>query len=100
MKTSTLPKFRKLYGYIDQPISKGTNLTFQINANYDVASFAGTKSLIVTTANEFGGKDEFLGQSFILVGAINIVCGVFFAIKHRYSPRKLADPLYLQYKED
>jgi len=99
MRLAALPKFRKLYGYIQQPIAKGTELTFEVTANFEVESFAGTKTLVITTANEFGGKNDYFGRSFIIVGALNIVFAFLFGVKHWLAPRKLGDPLYLKYKE-
>jgi len=100
MKTATLPKFRKLYGFIKEPISKGTNLTFQVTANFEVQSFKGTKTLIVTTTNAFGGKNDYFGLSFLVVGAVNIFFALFFTLKHWLAPRKLGDPIYLKYKNE
>ncbi len=45
MRTAGLPTFRKLYGKINQHVRKGTVLTFNISANFEVESFDGTKSL-------------------------------------------------------
>ena len=100
MRIATLPTFRKLYGYIEQPIKKGTIFTIEVEANYVVESFKGTKSIIVSTNNIFGGKNPVLGSSFIGVGFFCIVAGIFFTLKHWLRPRKLADKRYLHYKED
>jgi hypothetical protein len=100
MRVATQPTFRKLYGWINQPISKGERLTFQVNANYVVTRFRGTKSLIVTTNNIFGGRNPYFGPSFYGLGYFCFAAGAFFTLKHLFRPRKLADPAYLQYKED
>jgi hypothetical protein len=100
MRVATQPKFRKLYGWINQPILKGERLVFQVNANYVVTRFRGTKSLIVTTNNIFGGRNQYFGPSFYYLGYFCFAAGIFFTLKHLLRPRKLADPAYLQYKED
>ena len=100
MRVATRPQFRKLYGYIEQPIKAGTELVFNINSNYVVESFAGSKALVVSTNNVVGGKNPSLGPTFYFMGFFCLACGVFFAIKHWFRPRKLGDRKYLHYKED
>jgi len=100
MRVAPLPKFRKLYGWFNQSINAGETLVFRVNANYVVTTFRGSKSLIVTTNNIFGGKNEVLGPTFIGIGAILLLAGVFFLLKHLFRPRKIADKQYLHYKQD
>lgn len=100
MRIAAKPKFRKLYGYFEQPIKAGTTLTFDVVANWDVKSFKGTKSLILTTSNQFGGNNPNLGKAFIGVGIFCLVAGGFFGMKHIIKPRKLAEKKYLRYKEE
>jgi len=100
MRVAALPSFQKLYGYFNQPIAKGTTLKFDVLANWEVTSFRGSKSLIVSTNYIFGGKNPWLGRLFIIVGFVSIALGVFFLGKQIIRPRKLADRDYLMYKED
>ncbi|CAB9497681.1 ALA-interacting subunit [Seminavis robusta] len=100
MRIATLPTFRKLYGYFNEPIAKGSRFTIQVEANYVVESFKGSKSIIISTNNIFGGQNPVLGRTFIVVGFICIVSGLFFTMKHWLRPRKLADTRYLHFKED
>ena len=100
MRTAALPSFRKLYGWFDQRIVAGTKLTFDLEANWVVTSFRGSKALIISNNNVFGGRNEALGQNFIIVGAICLVFGAFFLLKHTFRRRKLADKRYLQFKEE
>ena len=100
MRVATLPTFRKLYGYFNEPIKKGENFTIQVESNFVVESFKGTKTVIVSTNNIFGGKNPVLGQSFIGIGFFCLAAAVFFSLKHWLRPRKLADKRYLHYKED
>jgi len=100
MRVAALPTFRKLYGYFDQPIAAGTVLSFKITANFEVKSFKGAKAIILSNSNTFGGKNKYLGPSFIGVGVVCAALGVYFALKQLVNPRKLADRKYLVYKED
>jgi hypothetical protein len=100
MRVATLPTFQKFYGYIEQPIAAGTNFTFQINANFEVGSFSGTKSLIVSTNNMFGGKNAFFGPIMYWSGYVCLIIATFFSWKQCFRPRKIADASYLHFKQD
>lgn len=100
MRVAALSNFRKLYGYFESDIKAGEILSFQVVNNWDVKSFKGSKALVVTTTNTFGGKNDGLGKSFITVGIFCAICGVFFSLKHLFKPRKLAHDKYLKYKEE
>lgn len=100
MRIAAFANFRKLYGYIEGDIMAGEFLTFSVTANWDVKSFKGAKSLVVTTTSAFGGKNIQLGDGFIGVGALCLIAATFFSLKHLIKPRKLADDKYLRYKED
>lgn len=100
MRVALQPTFRKLYGWINQPIKKGQKLSFDITANYVVTRFKGSKSLIVTTNNIFGGRNVYFGPMFYWVGFFCLGSGTFFALKHIFRPRKLADRAYLHFKTD
>lgn len=97
MRIALLPNFQKLYGWIDRPIAQGTKLTFEIQANWEVQSFRGSKTLVVTTNNALGGKNNFLGPTFYVTGYACLVLGVLFALKQFCRPRMLADERYLEY---
>jgi len=100
MRPAALPKFRKLYGWIEQPIAAGTVLKFNIKANWVVASFEGSKTLIVSTNNAFGGKNDWFGLYFIAFGIFCLIVGCFFMAKHILKPRKIGDKKYLHYKKE
>lgn len=100
MRIAAFPKFRKLYGWINEPIAAGTVLSFEVTANWEVLSFHGSKSLIVSESNIFGGKSYFLGRLFFIIGAVCLVLALLFGLKHKLRPRKIADTKYLRFKED
>lgn len=100
MRIAAHRDFRKLYGWIDQPIPAGTRLQFQVNLNYVVTRVQATKSLVVTTTTIFGGRNEFLALGFKFAGYFCLIAGSFFALKHWFRPRKLGDAAYLRYKEE
>jgi len=100
MRVAALSPFRKLYGWIEQPIAAGTNVTFDIKANWEVQSFKGAKSLILSTTSQFGGRNRYLGGFFLIIGAVCLGLAALFGIKQKFRPRYIADKRYLRYKED
>ena len=40
--------------------------------------FEGEKAFVVSTANAFGGRNNFLGYLYIVIGSICVVLGAIF----------------------
>lgn len=97
MRTAALPKFRKIYGKIDGNFKKGDVIVFDLTANFEVNSFDGTKALVLGTVGEFGGKNPYLGQSYIIVGSISLLFAVLFVMKQLVAPRPVADAALLNW---
>jgi len=97
MRVAGLPNFRKLYGQNGGSLPAG-NYTIQVVDRFDVDSFGGTKSIIISNVSAFGGKNPFLGIGYIIVGSISLLLGLIFLIKNMIKPRKLGDTSYLSYK--
>lgn len=81
MRTAGLPNFRKLWGRIDTVLNPG-NYTLEISNTYDVASFGGKKSFVLSTTNALGGKNYFLAICYIVVGSLCIVFAVIFLVAY------------------
>lgn len=81
MRTAALPTFRKLYGTIGGSFSQGDKIVFDITANFEVGSFDGTKSLILTDLGDLGGKNVCTGQFYITAGAFSIFLGSVMLLK-------------------
>ena len=89
MRPAGLPNFRKLWGRIeDIDLKKGQIVTLTIENNFDVTKFDGKKFLILSTVNVFGGKNIFLGISYIVLGAICIILAVVFIIGYNVHQKK------------
>lgn len=98
MRTAGLPRFKKLYRIISQPLVAGQTYTVALTNVFPVASFGGKKSFYVTTTSWLGGRNDFLGIAYMAVGSLCVVLGAVFLIKHAVSPRKLGDPSYLAFE--
>jgi hypothetical protein len=81
MRTAGLPNFRKLYGKIETDLQAG-DYTMNIANNYDVSSFEGKKSFVLSTTNALGGKNYFLAICYIVVGSLCILFAVIFCIAY------------------
>lgn len=80
MRVSGLPNFRKLWGKIDQDLDKGTYRVV-IDSKYSVSEFDVEKYVVISTVNSLGGKNEFLGIAYIVVGAISLALAIVFLVK-------------------
>ena len=80
MRPAGLPNFRKLWGRINTDLKAKTEILVHIDNKFDVSSFNGKKYLILSTVNAFGGKNSFLGISYIVLGGISIILAIVFVI--------------------
>jgi hypothetical protein len=69
-------------------------------ANFAVQRNLGAKALVVSNTYEFGGKNAWLGNLFVVVGVVAAAFALFFLFKEVFLPRRIADERYLRFKED
>ncbi|KAI9716555.1 MAG: hypothetical protein M1812_005286 [Candelaria pacifica] len=100
MRTAGLPTFSKLALRNDKdPMSSGT-YQVDIEMNFPVLVYGGTKSIVISTRTVMGGKNPFLGIAYVVVGGICVVLGALFTATHLIRPRKLGDHTYLSWNND
>ena len=98
MRISNLPVFRKFYRKIESlSLPAGSTLQFEIQNNYDISQFEGEKSIVITTTSFLGGKNEFLGWSYIAVSLLCLLLSITMQIKQTLAPRRLGDMSYFDW---
>jgi hypothetical protein len=100
MRTAARPEFRKLYGIIPGPFTKGQELKFGLECNFEVDSFKGTKSLVISTLTSMGGRNPYLGIAYIVVSVFAFVLTFMFVAKHMVSERRAMGDIKLLRWED
>lgn len=99
MRTAGLPTFSKLYLRQDSETMPAGTYQINITQAFDVNSYGGTKTLVISTRTVIGGKNPFLGIAYIVVGGICLILGVLFTARHLFKPRKLGDHRYLTWNQ-
>ncbi|KAJ3070989.1 hypothetical protein HDU98_005951 [Podochytrium sp. JEL0797] len=98
MRPAGLPNFRKLWGRLDSDLLAG-QYQIVITNNFNVNTFGGTKSIVISTVSILGGKNPFLGIAYIVVGIVCWILGLLFLLRHMVKPRKLGDYTYLSWNQ-
>jgi len=100
MRTSGLPVFKKLYARLPTlTLNAGDVLNVSVVNVFPVSAFSGEKAIIISTTSWIGGKNDFLGYAYIVIGAICGFLAVAFALKHYFKPRKLGDMKYFNWRK-
>ncbi|XP_008307941.1 cell cycle control protein 50B [Cynoglossus semilaevis] len=84
MRRAALPNFRKLYRRIaEEDYAQGLpagNYSLEIAYNYPVLSFDGRKKVVLSNVSWMGGKNEFLGIAYLVIGSLCVVMSVVMLI--------------------
>lgn len=87
MRVAGLPTFRKLWGKVDRPLKAGSVLKVHIASHFPVKQFRGAKALVVSTSSALGGRNDFLGIGYLVVGVACLGFGTWFLGRHLRNPR-------------
>ena len=85
MRTEILPTFRKLYGKIKGPFKSGDIISFNIISNFEVTSYRGTKSLLLTNLGSLGSKNTYIGKLYTAFGTLFLLIGIFTSFWEYFS---------------
>jgi hypothetical protein len=91
MRAAGLPDFRKLYGVFDIDATAGDYITLDLTTNFEVVSFDGSKSIILSTLNDLGSQNYYLAYCFFLVAVVQLLAGFSLTWKRLMNPRRLGD---------
>ena len=88
MRPSGMPNPRKLWGKINRDLKEGEEIEIAIENNYNVSAYGGKKKIVLSNATVFGGKNKFLGISYLVVGILSIICTILFPIGYKFQLEK------------
>ncbi|EGP90366.1 unnamed protein product [Zymoseptoria tritici ST99CH_1A5] len=100
MRTAGLPTFSKLALRNDNEKMEVGRYEVVIHDYFPVTIYSGTKSILLSTRTVMGGKNPFLGITYIVVGGLCIILGALFTVTQLIKPRKLGDHSYLTWNTE
>ncbi|KAF1961441.1 Lem3/Cdc50 [Byssothecium circinans] len=101
MRTAGLPTFSKLAQRNDKDTLNGTtSYRLLIADHFPAQKYGGKKSILISTRTVMGGKNDFLGIAYVVVGGLCVLLGTVFTLTHLIKPRKLGDHTYLSWNND
>lgn len=87
MRTAGLPTFSKLAMRNDEKNMETGSYRVDVNDHFPVTVYGGTKSVILSTRTVIGGRNNYLGIAFLVVGGLCIILGGIFTVTHLIKPR-------------
>ncbi|KAH7107467.1 transcription regulator [Auriculariales sp. MPI-PUGE-AT-0066] len=99
MRTAGLPTFTKLYGRNDDKNMIAGTYELNVTMNFPVEQFGGTKSVVISTVAWIGGKNPFLGWSYVATAGLFMLLALAGTLRHFIKPRKLGDMSLLSWNQ-
>ncbi|KAJ3636401.1 hypothetical protein Zmor_004220, partial [Zophobas morio] len=88
MRTAAVSNFKKLYRRVQGPLEAGSYV-LEVNYRYPVLVFDGKKKVVLATTSFFGGKNQFLGLGYIIMGSVTVFSAICFSLVQLLNPRKI-----------
>ncbi|KAJ7181113.1 cell cycle control protein [Mycena filopes] len=99
MRTAGLPTFTKLYGRNDNDKMRAGTYQIIVGLNFPVKPYKGTKSIVISTVSWIGGKNSFLGWSYVGAASIFVLLAMAGTARHLIKPRRLGDMSLLSWNQ-
>ncbi|CAO3594106.1 unnamed protein product [Absidia cylindrospora] len=89
MSVAALPDFRKLWGRNENQDLSAGRYRVTIDLNFDTLGYGGKKYLVLTTSSPLGGRNFYLGLTYLAVGGLCLLLATLFSFLHCIKPRNL-----------
>ncbi|KAI9487283.1 MAG: ligand-effect modulator 3 family [Benjaminiella poitrasii] len=99
MHVAALSDFRKIWARNDTSNLESGRWRVSIDMNFNTAQYGGQKWIVLTTTTAMGGRNPYLGIAYLAIGALCILLGLLFTVRHCIKPRKLGDESYLSWNQ-
>ena len=80
-------------------VTAGSVVSVDIDNRYNTYAFDGKKKVILSTASWLGGKNDFLGIAYLVVGCLCYAYGLVFLVLLCKFPRELGDVSLLSWNK-
>jgi hypothetical protein len=87
-RTASMPTFLKLYRVINTTLKARTNYTMTIYDVYDTSDFNGQKFFSLQTTSWIGGKNDFLGTAYVVIGGFCVLLACVLFVLYRVMPNR------------
>lgn len=91
MRMAALGYAQKVYGVINEKLTKDQEITISIDARFPVSGFDGRKFVILTTTTFLGGRNNFLGEELQVFGWASLVIAALIGLQRWQAPRPLGE---------
>jgi len=92
------PNFIKRYGklLVPQDLEKYQTIKFDVSSAFEVASFGGTKSIVIKSSTPFGANLTQMGHVFIILGVVSLFEALGVLIFMIWRQRKRRSSVFIE----